>query len=132
MTYDNGSAYILGGLGNLSISYSSPVLPGMIQFDMNTKTFSNKTDAVGPGGKPAFQGSLQYVPVYGSGGLHIAMGGDDGSEGAASIDFGSVWVYDPAGSVWYNQSTTGNKPAPRKQFCTAGVASSNQTYEMLV
>ena len=132
MAYDNSSAYILSGLGNLSISVTAPLLGGMIQFNMDTKTFSNNSNALGPSDVPAYGGSLHYVPVYGSGGLHVAMGGNDARSGVAAIDFGTVLVYDPVGSVWYNQSTTGYKPAPRKHFCTAGSASSNQTYEMLV
>ena len=128
MAYGNGKAYVLGGKSNDHASIGGAILPGMASFDMSTQTFTNDTTATGPSGRPAHGGGMEFVPVFGPGGLLVAMGGDDGD--LATIDFGSVTVYDCAKGIWYKQSTTGNKPTPRRQFCTAGLASSNQTYEM--
>ena len=58
---------------------------------------------------------------------------DDDDDGSKSlIDFGTVSVFDPAKREWWNQTTTGNDsaPSPRVEFCTAGVNSTNGTYEM--
>lgn len=126
--FGDGSAYVLGG--STGLSNSSDLLSGMIQFDMGAKSFSNisaSKGATGPGNAPAYQGAMQYVPNFGPGGLFISMGGMDND---GLIDFGTVLVYDPAGGGWYNQTTTGSKPTARVNFCAAGVASTNNTYEM--
>lgn len=126
--FGDDSAYVLGG--STQPSNSTSLLPGMVQFDMGAKSFSNissSTGATGPGGAPGYQGAMQYVPTFGPSGLFISMGGaDDGG----LIDFGTVLVFDQSGGGWYNQTTRGSKPAPRVNFCTAGIASTNNTYEM--
>ena len=128
--YGNGSAYVLGG-SNVPLS-GQYLYPGMIKFDMSSQVFSNissETGATSPSGNPGQYGTMQYVPPFGSNGVFVVMGGAD-SKGP--IDFGSVQVYDPASGSWYNQTTTGNKPAARYSHCTAGAASMNNTYEIFV
>lgn len=48
------------------------------------------------------------------------------------MDFGTVKVYDPAAQAWYNQTTTGSNPTGRVEFCSAGVNSTNSTFEIFV
>ena len=108
------------------------IYPGMIKFDMSSQVFSNissETGATSPSGHPGEYGAMQYVPSFGSNGVFVVMGGWDGN---SLIDFGHVLVFDPASGSWYNQTTTGNKPAPRYSICTAGAASTNGTYEIFV
>ncbi len=128
--YGKGSAYVLGGTG--SLLYGEDLYPGMIKFDMSSQVFSNissKTGATSPSGNPGYEGAMQYVPPFGPGGVFVVLGGGDNN---GLIDFGYVQVYDPASGSWYNQTTTGNRPASRVNFCTAGVASTNGTYEIFV
>ena len=118
------TALVLGGQ-----KANNNQLPGLVQFDMNKKAFTNTSSA--DVGKIAYRGAMQYVPVYGSQGIFIALGGTyDGS--VDMPDFGTLPVYDPVAQIWYNQTTTGNKPASRVDACVAGIASTNQTYEIFV
>lgn len=129
--YGNGSAYVLGGY-NWTTPYENHVYPGMIKFDMSSQTFSNISSEIGatsPSGNPACYGRMQYVPYFGSNGVFVVMGGTDSN---GNIGFGQVLIFDPASGSWYNQTTTGNEPAPRGMFCTAGIASTNGTYEIFV
>ena len=133
MAYGNSFAYILGGEDSGDTpGHTGNTLPGMIEFDMNSQKFANassESGATGPRGKISQAGGMEYVPFFGPGGLFIVMGGGDST---GLIDFGTVMVFDPAGGAWYNQTTLGDKPAPRLAFCTAGLASSSETHEMLV
>lgn len=125
----NGSAYVLDGTDTLR--GNNTLYSGMIKFDMSSEVFSNissDTGATSPSGTPSWNGAMQYVPSFGPDGVFVVMGG--GSDGL--IDFGYVEVYDPASGLWYNQTTTGSKPSPRVEFCTAGAASANDTYEIFV
>ena len=104
----------------------------MIKFDMSSQVFSNissETGATSPSGNPGWNGAMQYVPPFGLDGVFVVMGGGDGN---GLIDLGYVQVYDPASGLWYNQTTTGSKPVSRVEFCTAGAASTNDTYEIFV
>ena len=128
--YGKGNAYVLGGTAQLLQNHT--LYPGMIKFDMSSQIFSNissETGATSPSGNPGWNGAMQYVPPFGPNGVFVVMGGADGD---VLIDFGYVQVFDPASGLWYNQTTTGSKPVSRMEFCTAGVASTNDTYEIFV
>lgn len=139
MAYGSDSAWILGGIVSewVAPAPGSPVtpIPGMIQFDMASRSFSNSSvqccNAIGS----IYKGAPQYVPSLGPEGIYIAMGGQnelgDIDAAAGLIDFGTVSVFDPAKQEWWNQTTTGSAPSPRIEFCTAGTNSTNGTYEML-
>ena len=127
--YGNGSTHVLDGMSEVG---SAPPLSGMIKFDMSSQYFSNissETGATSPSGNPAYGGAMQYVPFFGSNGVFVVMGGDDEN---GDIDFVTVLIYDPASGAWYKQTTTGNVPRSRSYFCTAGAASTNDTYEIFV
>ena len=118
------TAYVLGGTGP-----NGSALPGMVQFDMEKKTLQNTSTDIG--GHPLFGGGMLYVPVFGSQGIFLAIGGvytDD----AGWSHFDNIAVFDPVAQKWYNQSTTGNRPDDRFQHCVAGIASTGQTYEIFV
>lgn len=117
-------ALILGGLDEAR----SMELPGLVQFDMNTRSFTNRSSA--SIGQPVFSGQMQYVPSFGPDGIFLAFGGESKEQGLASFDM--VPVFDPAAQTWYNQTTSGNTPKGRRDFCVAGIASTNDTYEIFL
>lgn len=137
MAFGPTSAWVLGGITTEWNGWASPenLIPGMVQFDMGSRLFSNHSVQCCNATGSIYKGALQYVPSFGPAGIHIAMGGQNGigNDGvtAGLIDFGTVSVFDPAKQEWWNQTTTGSKPSPRVEFCTAGVNSTNGTYEML-
>lgn len=100
--------------------------PGLVTFDMSTRSFTNSTSSLSYQNDTS-RGDMQYVPLFGSEGILIAMGGTRNTLGL--VGFNPVQVYDPASESWYNQSTTGSAPADRIEFCTAGVGT-NDSYEM--
>ena len=134
MAFGHTSAWILGGFNSASIgNFSKNLIPGMVQFDMGSRDFSNLSVQCCNATRSIYKGALQYVPSFGPSGIHIAMGGQNGmtNDAASLIDFGTVSVFDPVKREWWNQTTTGSKPSPRVEFCTAGISSTNGTYEML-
>ena len=124
MAYDADSAWVLGGWRN------GP-LPGMIHFDMMSKSFENTSAANSLYMGMLADGAMQYVPTFGPQGIFVSMGGEVvGYEDNAPVDFGTVSIFDPARKEWWNQTTTGEAPNGRGQFCAAGIGSTNGTFEM--
>ena len=136
ITFDSTSAWVLGGTTSawIGATASMDLIPGMVQFDMDSRLFSNFSVECCNDTGSIYQGALQYVPSFGPAGIHIAMGGERQTEESdrsnSLIDFGTLSVFDPAKREWWNQTTTGSRPSPRVQFCTAGINSTNGTYEM--
>ena len=134
MAFGSDSAWVLGGVIS---EWTAPktLIPGMVQFDMASRSFSNSSVQCCNATRSIYKGALQYVPSFGPEGIYIAMGGQNGlgnkEASAGLIDFGTVSVFDPAKQEWWNQTTTGDEPSPRVEFCTAGISSTNTTYEML-
>ena len=131
VAFGSDSAWVLGGIASDWDHDALPV-PGMVQFEMTSRSFSNISVQCCNATGGIYKGALQYVPSFGPKGIHIAMGGQNeiGNNGAGLIDFGTVSVFDPAKREWWNQTTTGSEPSPRVEFCTAGINSTNGTYEM--
>lgn len=138
MAFDADSAWVLGGITSEWIQFASPenLIPGMVQFNMTSRLFSNSSVQCCNSTGGIYKGALQYVPSFGPEGIHIAMGGQNGigNDGVTVglIDFATVSVFDPAKREWWNQTTTGSEPSPRVEFCTAGISSTNGTYEIFV
>lgn len=138
MAFGSDSAYVLGGVENsqtalaaASLEHDIPI-PGLIQFNMTTKKFSNSTAGGYSFNGTAEKGAMHYVPSFGPDGLFFVLGGDDfwHSDAESLTDFDTISIYDPSSQRWFNQTTTGNIPQPRKEFCVAGIESNNGTYEM--
>lgn len=130
------TALLLGGTDK-PYENSSPenLLRGMVQFDIQNRSFTNATADCCNATNGVYRGGMQYVPSFGPEGVFIAMGGINGagplnSSNYELVPFGTVSVYDPTAKVWWNQTTTGTPPNPRSEFCVAGVNSTNETYEM--
>ena len=137
MAFGFNTAWVLGGITSEWDGWASPenLIPGMTQFNMTSRTFSNSTVQCCNATAGIYKGALEHVPSFGPAGIFIAMGGQNGigNNGitAGLIDFGTVSIFDPAKQEWWNQTTTGSKPIPRVEFCTAGISSTSGTYEML-
>ncbi len=103
----------------------------MVHFNMSSRTFANiSTPANLANGGAVTNGAMHYVPSFGPQGLFVAMGGDIIQNVPGLISFDTVAVFDPAKREWFNQTTTGSPPTSRLEFCTAGINSTNGTYEM--
>lgn len=129
--YDgNGSAWALGGFDESG--HTGHTVPGITQFDMATQTFTNHSAAGYLNDSGAVvKGAMHFVPLFGPEGLLLMMRGSiiaNASDTMISMD--TISVFDPSNLEWWNQTTTGSAPAGRKHFCTAGVGSTNETYEM--
>ena len=137
MGFGASNAWVLGGFASEGVGPDSPenLIPGMTQFDMTSRSFDNSSVKCCNATGSIYKGALQHVPPFGPTGMFIAMGGRNGMTNnggdAGLIDFGTVSVFDPTTQQWWNQTTTGSKPSPRVEFCTAGINSTSGTYEML-
>jgi hypothetical protein len=116
-------------------------LPGLVTYDFSTKKVSNNTisgtsiDGTDTGGTNEM-GGLVYSPNFGSGGILISIGGDQFGKVKPGVDdlisMDTIQIYDIASGTWYEQNVTGDVPEKRKEFCMAGVASSNKTFDILL
>lgn len=81
---------------------------------------------------PSFEG-VTFVPNWGDRGILVAAGGSQDKVGGNN-DQGmqTVHVYDIDEQRWYDQTTSGDIPEARRDFCMAGAPSSNRTHEILV
>jgi hypothetical protein len=138
--FNSTSAYVLGGYASgqdadRGVAYGTP-LPGLVRYDMARSEFVNASATQYYGTGTAQRGQMLHVPVFGSGGgLFFVLGGESSPltgyrPGHARLSFSNITVYDPATSRWYWQTTSGEAPARRINFCAAGAQSTNGTYEM--
>jgi hypothetical protein len=127
------SAWVLGGFDKYDTPNQYPYLPSMVHFNMSSRTITNISNPAYLTANGAVDnGEMHYVPSFGPQGIFIAMGGDTIQHIPGLISFETVAVFDPAKQEWFNQTTTGSPPRPRLEFCTAGINSTNGTYEMYV
>ena len=80
MAFGSTSAWVLGGITTEWNGWASPenLIPGMVQFDMGSRLFSNHSVQCCNATGSIYKGALQYVPSFGPAGIHIAMGGQNG------------------------------------------------------
>ncbi|KAI4161582.1 MAG: hypothetical protein LQ342_004723 [Letrouitia transgressa] len=134
-----GNAFVLSGVAMSLTSQETQdaendiLLPGLVQFNMTTKKFTNSTARGYSYNQTAQNGGMHYVPSFGPSGLYVVMGGVNITDGDDwNIPFDNISVYDPENGKWFNQTATGNIPEPRREFCLAGVNSTNGTYEIFL
>ena len=132
--YGPDSAWYLGGYpakNGLGGPFLVQWLPGMVEFDMASKSFTNSSAAEYNANGAVIRGAMHYVPSFGQSGMVLVMGGITlPYTKAGLVSFETVSVFDPAKKKWFDQLTTGNAPSPRIQFCAAGINSTTNTYEM--
>lgn len=127
----NGKGYALGGTTPVNDTETEIMAGGMLSFDFETKLFRNSTVQI-HGGYTSLA-NMVYVPQFGEEGIFVLIGGAF-TQGPYDIDWysnGEIYVMDAKTEVFYSQNTTGvTPPSGREEFCTAVVASTNETVEM--
>lgn len=99
----------------------------MIIYNATTNEVQNITAGGYSNGGTADYGASELVPVFGSEGVLLTMGGWLPSTlqsldlSAVTNQFNQISVFDPSTQTWYNQTATGTIPEPRTLFCTVGV-----------
>lgn len=115
---------------------SNQNVPGMVSFNMTTKTFRNDTTPDVSEQGTILGGQAQYVPRFGPHGLIAVFGGTAQPvlEGGPTSyrDFRNLTFFDPVTKDWYWQMTTGTTPTPRENSCVFGAESVGGTYEIFV
>ncbi len=136
----NDTGFYIGGLATgwtEKYRASTQALPGMVAFNMDTKTWQNGTTSFSPFDTLA-GGSAVHVPNLGSNGLIMVLGGVAHSVvgepdwvTAPAFDFQNLTFFDPQTKRKYWQLATGNiPPSPRLFACTAGFQNPDGGYEM--
>ncbi|KAK3385929.1 hypothetical protein B0H63DRAFT_394993 [Podospora didyma] len=138
----NDTGFMIGGVASgwtEKNRLKNQAIPGMLAFNMKTKTWYNGTFAFSPF-ESLSGASAHYIPSFGPSGLVMVMGGHAPSvdtEPQISIspffDLGNVTLFDPQTKKTYSQKTTGDvPPSPRSGFCTAGFKNTDGGYEIFV
>ena len=115
----------------------APAEPGLLMYDMNANTWSNKPFS--PVSSEAAQGgAMRFIPEFGKKkGVLVVMGlqpsaGTTTNVSGAPVSFDTLLVYDISADAWYQQTTTGVTPSARANFCTTGLWSKDGSYEIFV
>jgi hypothetical protein len=130
-------------LGGFAVNTSSSdvrqgasAISGLITFDFASNKLSNNSVTEISNGGVNQMGGMHFVPNFGPQGILVTFAGDQVGKKQPGfdslLDSSTVQIYDPATGTWYEQTTSGNVPEARKEFCMAGAASSNNTYEILI
>lgn len=126
---DNNDAYYLEGWISSSTTPNGPDQrhrnTGMLRINIENLAI---TKSSGP--DPFFDyGALVDVPIYGSNGVLLALGGINQERDV--INLNSINVFDKKEDKWYSQLAEGEIPLPRELFCAVGVYEQGRTsFEM--
>lgn len=107
----------------------STLAPGLLELDMTTLKLTNTSATGFNANGTVLSGQMHFVPSFGPQGIFLAMGGNNNYTDNL-ISFDEIGVYEATTRTWYNQTASGNVPEPRKDFCVAGVNSTEGSYEM--
>ncbi|KAK3325731.1 hypothetical protein B0H66DRAFT_529755 [Apodospora peruviana] len=134
----DGSGFFLGGVLGDDTNIPNPIT-GVLTYNLSSQKITPILDSGSSTIERVQKGGMLYIPNFGNTGILISAGGEGG--GGLGLVSGSstklkslekVQIFNPDDREWYEQKTSGSHPAPRKEFCIAGVASNHQTYEILV
>ncbi len=138
-TADTG--FLIGGLASGWTEHyraQTQVLPGMVAYNMKSKTWHNGTAGFSP--FDTIDGaSAHFVPNLGPNGLVMVFGGvelpvlgaNPDWEAAPAFDMRNLTFFDPVTNKAYWQVATGSiPPTPRIQTCVAGFKNPDGGYEM--
>ena len=143
--FGNGAGYLYGGYTNqwsndaLMNSPTDFPLPGIVSYDITANSWSNISSQSFTQSDSERYGQMEFVPGFGPAGLLISMGGgiygESGTLRVQSLSsllstFQQVTIFEPTSRKWYTQTTTGQVPDPRANFCSVGVAGNNGTFEV--
>ncbi|KAF6813367.1 kelch repeat protein [Colletotrichum musicola] len=111
---------------------------GFFQFDyaLQQQSWTNHTETQYSSSKTLYSASAHYVPMFGTKGLVMILGGSQWDPEApgnlSDISMEEVSFMDPATKRWYSQQTSGRAPPRRRWVCTVGANSAGNTYEIFV
>lgn len=112
-------------------------MSGLLRYDFASKKITNTSVSLASTQGSEQFGSMLYVPNFGKKGILVSLGGFQGNlktkeDDEKLLPFDTARIYDVDSNSWFEQSTSGTSPAPRQEYCMAGVASDNKTYEILI
>lgn len=133
--YDDSNGYYIGGFVDKRTSLQVLVdagpttVPGLLTYSFDSSTITNTSDGHYQGiwyPNKYWMGPavMLNVPVYGSDGILVLMGGNE--------DFHNITIFDKHAHSWLSQTAAGSVPAPRSMFCAIGIQASDYSYEMCV
>lgn len=130
-TSDEKDAYYAGGFISERTSPSGPaksqINRGLLRLNFETITVTNSSSL----GLPFFRGVFLNVPIYGSEGVLLALGGSDVRGDGVAVGLNVIDVFDKKEQKWYQQFAEGDIPHPRTLFCAVGVHGKEHTsFEM--
>lgn len=117
------------------------LVPGLLTYNMTSQAWANESAAPFTTHRTSIGAEAVCLPAFGPRGLVLFLGGltsvDDNWLDALGplsqspgIAFDNLTVYDPFARQWHWQTTTGNRPTPRHEFCAVEVQGPQNTYEM--
>jgi hypothetical protein len=120
---------------------SQVLVPGLLTYNMSSNIWSNESATSFTTLGTSVGAEAVCLPDFGPSGLVLFLGGVtsvvnnwfdplDALFHSPGVAFDNLTVYDPFTREWYWQTTTGNRPTPRHEFCAVGVRGPQNTYEM--
>jgi len=131
----SSKAFYIHGATEIYINNS---ISGLAVFDFQKYDWANDSSSGYSDSGYGVLGEAQYVPISGSDGVLVFLGGSTPQNQTfqyhTGIDLSSmsnITIYDINAGQWYHQTATGDIPSPRTEFCMVGVsAADNSSYEM--
>lgn len=126
--------YFMGGA--VTTNNKPSAISGLVALDFASWQWENITTAgFYSASGMAIDGSAHFVPVFGTEGLVVMIGGTAPSSPldlpGNARPMSNVTIFDPSQQKWYSQTATGDVPEARWDFCLVGAQSTNKnTYEM--
>ncbi|RFN44933.1 hypothetical protein FIE12Z_10828 [Fusarium flagelliforme] len=118
---ETGMGYYLGGwISNASMSGWTDERSMTSNFYRYSYDSGEFTQEAGIGKQPRAEGGMVWIPAGDSLGLLVYLGGivdPHGNNTEAPQPFDEVFVFDANGNRWSTQTTTGEIPQNRRQFC---------------
>ncbi|KAI1078811.1 hypothetical protein F5B20DRAFT_546182 [Whalleya microplaca] len=141
----NGMGLYMGGYQSLGTdnitgltSLSRVPVPGLLTFDTNTNTWSNRSATNFNLFGTSLFGAATCLEGLGKRGFFLPLGGNVANrvafvdDGSGLIDMATIKFYDVAANSWYTQGTTGDAPPLRDRFCISVAQSQSKTYEVFI
>lgn len=131
---DKGTSAATQNFGNDTTVH----LGGMLVIDLTSQTSKNISTANITGYGPRVGGCMEYIAPVGKNGILVALGGQlspklnltSNSTDGSLLGFDVVDIFDinsylentGGNGTWYSQSTSGDIPQPRIDFCTVSAS----------
>ncbi|KAK4187882.1 hypothetical protein QBC35DRAFT_383805 [Podospora australis] len=154
-TTSDGVGFVIGGKATpwteksrqrleINGTRAHQMVPGMLSFDIKTKTFHNTSSSPALSGETNEHNAIisavaHYVPGYGKNGVIVLLGGvaspvdkDVDAKFSEPIGFRNLTFFDPVTKESFWQMTSGEEPeSPRTFFCAVGFDAGDGRYDIL-